>query len=359
MSALRPLLLPFSWLYALALRVRHAAYDGGLLKERTSPIPSITVGNIALGGTGKTPHVELVIRTLLQDRGHGMRAPLATLSRGYGRKGTEFLEVGRSDDAALVGDESLMLKRKFSGVHVFIGADRAAAVERIRHRLPDVHAIVLDDALQHRAFKSGLNIVLTTWQRPWHKDHVLPAGNLRDVPQRARQADVVIVTKCPSAPSTGTQHQWRKRLKLQPRQTLFFSGLEYDAPRSLTDSTRSVPTGPGTSALLVTGIADPAPLEAHVRTLFGTVDHLAFRDHHAFTGADLARIVARFGEPSNDLKTLVTTEKDAARLGQALVSGPLKDLPVAVIGVHATILNEPHAFEALIRSHVATHTTHR
>ncbi|MFZ1616171.1 MAG: tetraacyldisaccharide 4'-kinase [Flavobacteriales bacterium] len=364
MSALRLLLLPIARLYALVLRGRHKLFDNGTFKSTEPEVPTIVIGNIALGGTGKTPHVELVLRILLDQQTDGHQMPLATLSRGYGRSGNDFVEVERMSDAHDVGDEPLMLKRKFSGVRVFVGADRVAGVKQIVERLPDVRAVVLDDALQHRALKAGLNIVLTTWQRPWNKDHLLPAGNLRDLPYRARQADAVIVTKCPTLPTPDDQFRWRKDLGLSDEQQLFFSGLEYERPRSLIDSTMTVPSGPGSAALLVTGIADAAPLETHVRSLFGTVRHLAFGDHHAFTAADQAKVARLFSSFAPDTyrdgqKTLITTEKDAARLSTALISGPLEDLPIAVIGIRAVILNEPHAFEALIRSHVTTHPTHR
>jgi tetraacyldisaccharide 4'-kinase len=177
------------------------------------------IGNLALGGTGKTPHVELVLRALTNG------VPLAALSRGYGRDESRFHEVHRDDDASAAGDEPLMLKRKFNGVHVFVGADRVAGIEAIAKAVPDVKAVILDDAFQHRRLKAGLNIVLTTWQRPWYKDHLLPAGSLRDVRSRSRAAQAVIVTKCPALPSKEHQDHWRKRLRLGDDQSLFFSGL--------------------------------------------------------------------------------------------------------------------------------------
>ena len=353
MATLRLLLLPFSVLYGAVLRVRHFLYDQGLLKSTAPGLPTIVIGNIALGGTGKTPHVELALRTLAD---HG---PLATLSRGYGRDGTRFHEVHREDDASVAGDEPLMMKRKFSGVRVFVGADRTAGIEAIRHAAPEVHAVILDDAFQHRKLKAGLNIVLTTWSRPWNRDFLLPTGTLRDLPSRAQRAHAVIVTKCPGAPSSDEQHKWRSRLHLRPDQPLFFSAMRYAPPRSLHDASLMVKTGTGTAALLVTGIADPAPLVEHVKGLFGTVEHMAFPDHHAFSPADQQRIAQRFVSFAGLEKTLITTEKDAARLGPALLNGPLEDIPIAVIGIQAEILNDPHAFTALLRSHVATHPAHR
>lgn len=359
MSVFRTLLLPISWIYAMVLRLRHALYDHGILYSSGFRVPTVVVGNIALGGTGKTPHVELVLRTLMATSALEQQAPVATLSRGYGRKDTEIKEVERTSDPSEVGDEPLMLKRKFGGVRVFVGADRVKAMEAITARVPDTRAVVLDDALQHRAFKAGLNIVLTTWQRPWHKDHLLPAGNLRDLPYRAKQADAVIVTKSPLLPTTEEQYRWRRRLGLRDAQALFFSGLEYASPKYIAGGQGAVPTGPQAAALLVTGIADAALLAAHARSLFGTLRHLSFGDHHHFRTADLQRMADVFHSFAHGQKTLITTEKDAARLGGALLTGPLQDLPVAVIEVQARILNEPHAFEALIRSHVATHPAHR
>jgi len=359
MASLRLLLLPFSWLFGIILRIRHFLYDSGLKKSEVTELPSIVVGNVVLGGTGKTPHVELALRILMD---HG---PLATLSRGYGRDGEGFHEVHREDHARIAGDEPLMLKRKFSGVRVFVGADRVASMEAIRKVAPEVKAVILDDAFQHRKLKASLNIVLTTWQKPWFKDHLLPAGNLRDLPSRARSADAVVVTKCPQLPSKADQNRWRERLNLRPEQPLFFSGLTYADPRSLQDSTLKVPVGPNTSAFLVTGIADPSQLLQHVRTLFGTVEHMVFSDHHVFSATDETRIASRFATfvgpeiPGQKPGTLITTEKDAARLGPALLDGPMEDIPIAVISVKAEILNEPHLFSALLRSHVATHKANR
>jgi tetraacyldisaccharide 4'-kinase len=254
MATLRLLLLPFSWLYGAALRVRHFTYDQGWAKSSTPDLPAIVIGNIALGGTGKTPHVELALRTLAE---HG---PIATLSLGYGRDGRHFHEVHREDDASVAGDEPLMLKRKFSGVRVFVGADRVAGIDAIRNSAPEVKAVILDDAFQHRRLRAGVNIVLTTWQKPWFKDHLLPTGTLRDLPARIRHAAAVIVTKCQVNPSHDEQRRWRERLGLRSDQQLYFSGLNYAAPRSLHDSTMTVKTGPGAAALLVTGIAGPSRL---------------------------------------------------------------------------------------------------
>lgn len=354
----RLILSPLRLLYAIALHIRHALYDHGLLKSTTPALPTIVIGNLSLGGTGKTPHVELVLRSL---QGLG---PLATLSRGYGRAGTGFREVQRADDAQQTGDEPLMMKRKFPETRVFVGVDRVTGCATIAQEAPGTRVIVLDDAFQHRALNGSLNILLTTWQRPWHTDALLPAGTLRDLPSRRRSAQMVVVTKCPALPDTGQQETWREQLGLTKGQSLFFSGYRYAPPRSLHDATAVVPTGVGTAALLVTGIADPEPLLAHAKSLFGKVEHMRFADHHAFNAADQRRIAERFVsfagfQKPGEHKVLITTEKDAARLGSALINGPLEDIPIAVISIEAVILNDPGAFAELLRTHVATHPAHR
>ena len=343
---------PFALLYGGVLRIRHALYDASILTSTRPALPTIAVGNIALGGTGKTPHVELILRTL----GDGA---WATLSRGYGRKGTDILEVGGTEWAEFVGDEPLQVKAHFPKVRVFVGADRVKALAHMARIAPEVKAVILDDALQHRPLRAGLNIVLTTWNKPWYNDALLPAGDLRDLPYRARQADVVVVTKCPLAPRPDEVPVWRKRLGLREGQRLFFSGLIYDRPTWLTPSTDEVPVGADAGAVLFTGIADPNPLVDHARQIWGEVRHMAFPDHHAFTRADLTRLAGVFDTFARQRKTLVTTEKDAARLRSMIIGGPLEKLPVAVIGVQAIILTEPEQFASLLRTHVGPHQAHR
>ncbi len=348
----RLVLLPFTAGYGGVLRIRHTLYDHGLLKRTRPEVPTIAIGNLALGGTGKTPMLELVLRTL-----DGI-SPLATLSRGYGREGTDIHEVHVEDNAHYSGDEPLQVKRKFPAVRVFVGADRVKAIAHIGQQVPGVRAVVLDDALQHRALDAGLNILLTTWQRPWCDDALIPAGHLRDLPLRAKAAQVVVVTKCPSLPTSQEQQRWRERLELAAEQTLFFSGIRYGPLRAIDESVFHGSEGQ-IGVLLVTGIADPAPLLAHVRTLATTVEHMAFTDHHMFTRADLQRLAERYANFAAGPKMLVTTEKDAARLSSSIAGSPLEGLPLAVIGMQAVILNEPERFADLIRLHVATHPAHR
>ena len=353
----RIILFPIALLWGLVLWVRHVLYDAGVLPNLQPNIPSIVIGNLSLGGTGKTPHVRLVIESLI-----GL-APLATLSRGYGRSGTGFREVNANDTAASAGDEPLMIKRAHPEVRVFVGADRVRAIQQIEKMVPDVKAVILDDAFQHRRLSAHLNIVLTTWQRPWSVDALLPAGTLRDLKSRANAAQVVVVTKCPpnllittADPENAIHREWRHKLRLSESQHLYFSALQYAAPRGMNGNT-AVTTGPGTSALLVTGIADPDPLLLHARATWEHVHHLAFRDHHNYTPADVVRLAALFATFAGRQKTILTTEKDAERLMPLIAGSALEHAPIAVVPVKAQILNHPERFDDLLRSHLATHRT--
>jgi tetraacyldisaccharide 4'-kinase len=349
----RLLFLPATLLYGGILHLRHTLYDHGLLPRTRPTVPTIAIGNLSFGGTGKTPMLELVLRTL-----EGV-APVATLSRGYGRTSTGIHEVQPGDPASRSGDEPVQVKRKFPHVRVFVGADRVKAMAQIQGSVPGVKAVVLDDALQHRALDAGLNILLTTWQRPWHRDSLAPGGLLRDLPIRAKAAQVVVVTKCPEQPSEATRRQWRQQLRLNDGQALYFSGITYDTPRWAGGATGAVPVGAGVSALLFTGIADPEPLQAHATSLWGRMESVTFPDHHAFSPADLRKLALQFSNFAPGPNVLVTTEKDAARLSALLEGSPLASLPLAVIGMRAVILNEPHHFADLIRNHVSTHPAHR
>lgn len=348
----RILLGPFALLYGLALRGRHAAYDLGLLRRHRPELPAIVVGNLALGGTGKTPHVELVLR-MLMDMG-----ALASLSRGYGRRGTDIHEVQATDTAERSGDEPVQLKRRMPEVRVFVGADRVKAIARIQRSVPDARAVVLDDAFQHRRLNAHLNVLLTRWDLPWSDDALIPAGSLRDLPARARNAQAVVVTKCMERPTPEEERQWRIRLGLRSDQLLCFSDIVYESPRAagreLAESALRE-----ASCLLFTGIADPGPLVAHLGKLFARVEHMAFPDHHAFSAGELKGLARRYANFAAGPKWLVTTEKDAARLDFAEVDGPLQGLPLATIGIRARILNETEHLEHLVRDLVGTYPADR
>lgn len=349
----RILLAPFSWLYGAVLLVRHALYDLGILNSTRPAVPTIAIGNLALGGTGKTPMLELVLRTL-----EGV-SPVATLSRGYGRRTKSIHEVRNTDTSDHTGDEPLQVKQKFPEARVFVGADRVKAIAQIQQDVSDVKAVILDDALQHRRLNAELNILLTTAQRPFCEDALLPAGTLRDLRCRAKAAQVVVVTKYTETPRPSEKERWRTRLALRTGQLLFFSGIEYDELRTISGNVHTAAFGQGASALVFTGIVQPEPFVTHIRSLFGHVEHIAFPDHYPYTTNDLRALAERFHKFAPGPKTLITTEKDAARLRSVITGSPLDGLPLAVIGMRAVVLNEPEHFAEIIRSHVGPHQAHR
>lgn len=304
----RLLLLPFAWLYDAVTRCRNWLYAVGLLRQRRFPLPLIVVGNLSVGGTGKTPHTEYLLRLLAGDR------RVAMLSRGYGRSTRGFLQAAGGMTAADIGDEPWQMWRKFPQATVVVDGDRCEALDRLladRDRRPDV--VVLDDAYQHRSVRAGLNILLTEYGRLYTDDWLMPAGRLRESARGARRAQVVVVTKCPASLSVAGMERVRRRLALRPRQELFFTKMVYGEPYPLfPDEALPVMSAP-LRILALTGIAHPRPLLDHMGREGVAVTSLAFPDHHAFTPADVQRIGATFSRlPFGSIA--ITTEKDAARL---------------------------------------------
>ncbi|HKL04098.1 MAG TPA: tetraacyldisaccharide 4'-kinase, partial [Cryomorphaceae bacterium] len=205
MKKIRLIFLPFSWIYALIVWLRNKLYDWGVFQSSRVSVKTIVIGNLALGGTGKTPHIEYVLK-LLNDQN------IAVLSRGYGRKTKGTVFANSDATAETVGDEPLQIALKFPHIPVVVDEDRLRGIESIRQKFPQTQAIVLDDALQHRKLKGGLNILLTTFSNPFFRDRYLPAGNLRDHKIRARQSDAILVTKCPINISESTIQSFNKRL---------------------------------------------------------------------------------------------------------------------------------------------------
>ncbi len=290
-------------IYGLVLRIRHLLYDKGWKKSFSAPVPTMCVGNITVGGTGKTPHVELLLRLLLA----AGKQP-AVLSRGYKRKLKGFQLLPADSSAALYGDEPVQIAHKFPEVPVAVDKDRVHGCGQLASK---ASCIVLDDAFQYRRLRATLNIVLVDFHRPVFKDRLLPWGRLRDLPKRLQAAQVVIVTKCPAELSDQERAQWRRNLKLSSEQSLFFTTLQYGTP---------LPVFPEADAhylyakqcTVLTGIANDAPLRSYLSDTYKISQHLQFPDHHAYSKADL-RTIGRAIQASAT-SCLFTTEKDAQRL---------------------------------------------
>jgi tetraacyldisaccharide 4'-kinase len=297
-------LIPLSWLYALVVRIRHFLFDKHLLVSHTVDVPTICVGNIAVGGTGKTPMVEYLLRLLLA---HGYHP--AVLSRGYKRKTHGFVMADGNATAQTIGDEPMQVHTAFPDVPVAVCESRVHGAKQLRRQLKDLDVIVLDDAMQHRAIRCGYTILLTAYDNLYIDDHMLPWGRLRDLPSRALKADAVVVTKCPDSIQPIDMRVVDNRLHLPTYQHLHFAGIAY-APL----------TQPGTP-LVVCGIAQPQYLLEHVQAQYPQAELLAFPDHHTFTPQEIAQIV----EKAKHFDFVLTTVKDMQRLQSTGLEQQLAD----------------------------------
>lgn len=312
---LTPLLSPIALLYGLAVSLRNALFDRGLLRSRSFPLPVICVGNLAVGGTGKTPHVEHILRLL-----HADGYKVAMLSRGYGRQTKGFRLCSEGDTARETGDEPLQIKRNCPFATVAVCEDRCAGIERLLAGEERPDAVVLDDAMQHRYVKPGLTMLLTDSRRLYTKDHLLPRGRLREPQSEARRADVVVVTKCAA--------ENRPKVAVFPHQKLFYTGLAYGTPYrfalgpNVSEESGDKQPITGACVLVITGVASPEALYAHIRNSRPRrMAALRFADHYEFTPADVKKMNDAYlrltdGLPDNTPRLALTTEKDAVRLGQ-------------------------------------------
>ncbi|WP_166647999.1 tetraacyldisaccharide 4'-kinase [Hymenobacter sp. UV11] len=326
-------LLPFAWLYAAVLAVRNWLYDCGWKRSAPGWVPLLGVGNLRVGGTGKTPHVAWLVAEL---RRQGQRP--AILSRGYGRQTRGPRLATAADSAATVGDEPWQYFEEFGSQHVpvAVAENRQLGLDLLRQQHPELTCVVLDDAYQHRRVRPTLNILLTELARPFYTDYVLPAGRLRESRAGAARADVVIITKCPPDLSAAAQAAAAAQVRryAQPGVSVLFSAYAYGAPVPLTAAARALPPAPGPMALL-TGIAQPRPLRAQLLGQgYQLVAEHVFPDHYAFTPADLAAVRARW-QPG---QVIFTTEKDATRLQAPALAAALAELPVYTIPVRVALL---------------------
>ena len=352
------LLSPLSLLWGLIVWLRGKLFDWGCLPSRSFPLPVICVGNLAVGGTGKTPHVEHILRLL---HAHGYR--VAMLSRGYGRKTKGYVLAHDRHTAEDIGDEPLQIRRNCPFATVAVCERRVEGIGRLLQLTPAPQVVVLDDAYQHRYVRAGFNVLLTAASRLYTDDHLLPWGRLREPAGAARRAQVIVVTKCPA--------DYRPALKLLPGQALFYSRICYGtpqswkAPQSAYQNAASADTAPlfaGQKVLLVTGIAHPEPLIRHVEACgAAAVDALSFPDHHAFTRRDAELINSRYGHSA--ATCVLTTQKDATRLQAIqkwLSPGLINHLLVQPITVKLEAAPETSSdFNQIILQYVDSHTRNR
>lgn len=341
------LLAPFSLLYGLGVGFRNVAYRANLLKSVEFNIPTISVGNLSVGGAGKTPHIEYLIRTLKD------HVNVATLSRGYGRKTQGYLTVHPRMSAQETGDEPLQFKRKFPDVHVTVSESRSLGIPRIMMDAPDTQVVLLDDAFQHRAVKPGMNILLTEYDHPFTRDFLLPSGRLREWRAAYERADVIIVSKCPQELDEAAKQRMIEEINPFPNQEIFFSYYDYGRlyyifnPRYVADLQEDM------DVLLISGIARTEYLTDFLQERVNSVTLLEYADHHAFTQDDVTTMNSMFHNLDSQKKVILTTEKDAMRLEAHRKFLVEKRLPIFALPVQVQFhFGENEPFDQLIKDYL-------
>ncbi|MFC5625080.1 tetraacyldisaccharide 4'-kinase [Algoriphagus winogradskyi] len=319
------LLYPFALLYDLVTRLRNWFFDLGWLKSVPSPITSIVVGNLSVGGTGKTPMVEYLIRKLQKEW------KVASLSRGYGRKTKGFLEANNQITPQDIGDEPFQIYQKFGEeISVFVGEDRVNALERIVSKTDFPELVILDDAYQHRYVTGDLTILLTTYQKPFFSDFLLPMGRLRESRSGAKRADVIIVTKCPEGISDLEKNRFRKEFSKYKRSGIpvLFSFISYGEPIPIVDSTPF-----SSKIILLTGLANDQALVEFVEKKFKLLEVIRYPDHHDYSTTDFQKIQALVKQLAGQNPVVLTTEKDAVKVKSNAPKGFLKEIPIFVLPI--------------------------
>jgi tetraacyldisaccharide 4'-kinase len=328
-----PVLYPFALLYDGITRLRNRMFDIGSKKSVVFEIPTIVVGNLALGGTGKTPMVEFLIEKLADQH------ELATLSRGYGRKTTGVILAGGETTPEQIGDEPYQIYHKYgSKVHVAVGEQRILAIPQIIMEYPSTEVVLLDDAFQHRYVKGDFNILLTTYQKPFFEDKVVPMGTLRENMKGAGRADVVVVTKCPGDISPETKMEFRQRIGKYAGQhcPVLFAGLKYGEPYDVSFGGKAFQP----KIVLITGIANSRVLVDHVAKEYQLKATLDFPDHYKYTVRDVEKIVDVFGKYSAENCVILTTEKDMVKLKDVKFKQMLKEIPIFALPVQVAFEHE-------------------
>ncbi|ESU26401.1 tetraacyldisaccharide 4'-kinase [Flavobacterium limnosediminis JC2902] len=341
MNFLRKILFPFAVLYGFVTSVRNILFDKGILKSVAFDLPVIAVGNLSVGGTGKTPQIEYLIRLLSENH------KISTLSRGYKRKSEGFVLADATSDAGILGDEPYQFYQKFPSIQVAVDANRINGITQLLSQDNAPEVILLDDAFQHRKVKAGFYILLTAYNDLYCDDLILPAGNLRESRSGADRADVIVVTKCPPQLSAKQQDAIKFRLKPAKHQQVFFTCIEYDGCVYSEEKQLLMEELAGADKLLLAGIAKPEPFFEYLQD--AKTETLVFPDHHDFTQRDIEAIKTK---AKNNI--IITTEKDFVRLKGKLPKEQLFYLPIK-----SSFLNDSAVFDKIILNYVGTSTGNR
>ena len=350
-SVLSLVLLPFSWLYGMVIWIRNQLYDNELLKAFTFPVPTISVGNLTVGGTGKTPHSEYLL-TLLDKK-----YKTAYLSRGYKRCTRDFRVADEKSTSAELGDEALQTKFRFPETTVAVDRKRANGIRELMKLAPRIEVIVLDDAYQHRSVQPGLSLLLTDFNRPILEDRLLPSGMLRESARNRNRADVILVSKTPETILPIEMREIATRMKLRLGQHLFFTSISYESlvpvfPEAPSKSLAGLQNNTG--ILLVCGVAQPDPLITFARENTDKLEVLKFPDHQRYNESHVEQIMTRIShmtEPG-ELITVITTEKDAVKLKELDIPGQVRSCMYALrIGIRF-LNNDKVEFDKIVKNYV-------
>ncbi|MCL4146628.1 UNVERIFIED_CONTAM: hypothetical protein GTU68_021226 [Idotea baltica] len=340
MNFLRKILYPFSLLYGEITSTRNTFYDKGILKSTQFDIPTIVVGNLSVGGTGKTPQVEYLVRLLQKTH------KLAILSRGYKRSTKGFIIANSTSTANQIGDEPLQYFKKFSNVIIAVDADRVNGIEQLTQLLDKPDIILLDDAFQHRKVDAGLNVLLTSYNDLYIDDHMLPTGNLREKVSGAERAKIIVVTKCPTALSQQEQFEITKKLHVETHQTAFFSTIKYGNEIIGKSDSIAISKLAEYKVVLVTGIAKTEPLINFLKEKNIAVQHIKYTDHYNFSDKDIEKINSTFNAIETDKKIVLTTEKDYVR------SFTTSNLEVYYLPIETSFIEHQEDFNRIITDYV-------
>ncbi|GAB2684177.1 tetraacyldisaccharide 4'-kinase [Mucilaginibacter koreensis] len=350
MKYLRLLLFPFSLLYALVVTLRNWCYDAGWFKSEQFNLPVISVGNLTVGGAGKSPMTEYLVRLFKSEYS------LATLSRGYGRKTEGFIIADTQAAAETIGDEPAQFKQKFPEVIVAVCEKRADGIRRLQ---ADHNLIILDDAYQHRAVTPGFSILLMEYGRLKEPHLLLPAGNLRELFSGRSRADVIVVSKCPPELNKQQQMELLPYIKPLPHQQVYFTSIAYQPLQSLSTGATIAMPGAGATVFLLTGIANIKPLLQYIRQHTPGIILHNYPDHHQFTLKNITKLADDFNRCTSISKLIITTEKDAQRLKNEALMALLQPLPIYVLPIGIQFLNQAaEQFNITIKNYVREHTTY-
>ncbi len=338
------ILYPFSLLYMLGISIRNFLYDANVIKSTQFTIPIINVGNLAVGGAGKTPHVEYLIRLLRP------YLEVGVLSRGYKRKTKGFRFVIPNESAELSGDEPKQYAMKFRDTVVAVSESRNTGIPQMLKSYPNIETIILDDAYQHRSVTPYLNILLTAYQKVYTRDLLLPAGRLREYASASERADRIIVTKCPPEMSSTDRARMIKLLDPEDHQTVYFTYYKYYQPYYMYNGGMRLELTPDKEVILMSAIANTEYLESYLSERCTVLDTIKYEDHHFFTERDIETIIRIYQEEENKNIILITTEKDATRLhvhNEVLIK---KRIPIFILPIEVAFhFDEKETFDQDIK----------